>query len=219
MQSPPTPRRSIAPQFTWAGLLAYGSHYSPRLPLPNFRKSGIMQLSSPITAAGPQRIFTVFPSGPFCLRICKSRAGHPLAFELELNFKPCQGKNADIFQIAKKSDLTHAVIPMIIIDHLYVSSFNARKSGAASRRPPGTKAAIRNRVSRYIRSMSSKESQRNQSIVVAVNTGFHEFLKRIHGYASIHEGCGATGSFSTPAADPLCSKSLKQTPRHETRRG
>ena len=43
----------------WAGLLAPGSSYSPHLPV--FTDSGILQLSFPVTAAGPRRVYTVLP--------------------------------------------------------------------------------------------------------------------------------------------------------------
>ena len=42
------------------GLLAPGSSYSPSLPI--LTDSGVLRLSYPVTAAGPQRIFTVFPN-------------------------------------------------------------------------------------------------------------------------------------------------------------
>lgn len=42
-----------------AGLLTFGSSY--RLHLPDLSVSGITQLSSPITAAGPSLIYTGFP--------------------------------------------------------------------------------------------------------------------------------------------------------------
>ena len=45
----------------WAGLLALGSHYWLHLPAASRANSGMLQRSSPITAAGPQRICTVFP--------------------------------------------------------------------------------------------------------------------------------------------------------------
>ena len=44
----------------WAGLLASGSSYSPRLPAP-VGQWHILQLSSPVTAARLRRIHTVFP--------------------------------------------------------------------------------------------------------------------------------------------------------------
>ena len=43
----------------WAGLLAPGSLYSPRLP--EHDTQWRMRLLSPVTAAGPRRIHTVFP--------------------------------------------------------------------------------------------------------------------------------------------------------------
>lgn len=46
-------------QYVQAGLLTFGSSY--RLRLPGLSASGIMQLSSPNTAAGPSPIFTRFP--------------------------------------------------------------------------------------------------------------------------------------------------------------
>jgi hypothetical protein len=42
-----------------AGLLTFGSSYRPHLP--SLSASGILQLSSPITAAGPSPILTGFP--------------------------------------------------------------------------------------------------------------------------------------------------------------
>jgi hypothetical protein len=48
----------------WAGLLTLGSTYSPRLPLPMIQDSGLLRLSSPITAAGPLPILTGFPIVP-----------------------------------------------------------------------------------------------------------------------------------------------------------
>jgi len=39
-----------------AGLLAPGSTYSLRLPIPLQRNSGLVQGSSPVTAAGPRRL-------------------------------------------------------------------------------------------------------------------------------------------------------------------
>jgi hypothetical protein len=44
-----------------AGFLAHGSFYSPPLPGPIQRTSGISWLSFPFTAAGPRRFRTVFP--------------------------------------------------------------------------------------------------------------------------------------------------------------
>jgi hypothetical protein len=44
-----------------AGLLTFGSFYRLRLPIPLKQASGILQLSSPITAAGPSPILTEFP--------------------------------------------------------------------------------------------------------------------------------------------------------------
>ena len=41
------------------GLPASGSSYLPRLPV--LSDSGMLRLSSPVTAAGPRRLFTVFP--------------------------------------------------------------------------------------------------------------------------------------------------------------
>jgi hypothetical protein len=46
-----------------AGLLALGSSYSRRLP-EGVSLSGLQPVSSPITAAGPQRFCTVFPFNP-----------------------------------------------------------------------------------------------------------------------------------------------------------
>ena len=43
----------------WAGLLASGSFYSPRLPIP--WDSGSVRVSSPVTAARLRRICTAFP--------------------------------------------------------------------------------------------------------------------------------------------------------------
>jgi len=40
-----------------AGLLASGSSYCLRLPIPLKRDSGMLQGSSPVTAAGPRRLF------------------------------------------------------------------------------------------------------------------------------------------------------------------
>jgi len=45
-----------------AGLLTLGSNYLPRLPAQIKLSSDIMRRSSPITAAGPYRIFTGFPT-------------------------------------------------------------------------------------------------------------------------------------------------------------
>jgi len=42
-----------------AGLLASGSSYSPRLPI--LTNSDVLRLSSPVTAAGTRRIYTVLP--------------------------------------------------------------------------------------------------------------------------------------------------------------
>jgi hypothetical protein len=47
-----------------AGLLALGSSYFPHLPIPLKPNSGIVQISSPITAAGPLPVFTGFPIKP-----------------------------------------------------------------------------------------------------------------------------------------------------------
>ena len=44
-----------------AGLLAPGSSYSPGLPIPKLRGSGVFRVSSPITVAGLWRISTAFP--------------------------------------------------------------------------------------------------------------------------------------------------------------
>ena len=62
------PRKTRMQNDEWAGLLASGSAYLPHLPasqrrdeFANSRSSGFLRLSSPVTAAGPQRIRTVFP--------------------------------------------------------------------------------------------------------------------------------------------------------------
>ena len=47
-----------------AGLLALGSSYLPRLPIRGSPRTVAVRLSSPITAAGPRRNCTVFPSRP-----------------------------------------------------------------------------------------------------------------------------------------------------------
>lgn len=47
-----------------AGFLARGSSYSPRLPIPAYRNSGSLRLSSPLTVAGLLSIFTRFPLHP-----------------------------------------------------------------------------------------------------------------------------------------------------------
>jgi len=61
----PVAKLSIREEMThfssWAGLLASGSSYSP--PFPSLLTVAF-RLSSPVTAAGPQRIFTVFPQVP-----------------------------------------------------------------------------------------------------------------------------------------------------------
>jgi len=44
---------------TTSGFPASGSSYLPRLPI--HPDSGMLRLLSPVTAAGPRRIFTVFP--------------------------------------------------------------------------------------------------------------------------------------------------------------
>ena len=44
-----------------AGLLTYGSPYSPRLPVSNVINSGVVRISSPNTAAGLSPIPTEFP--------------------------------------------------------------------------------------------------------------------------------------------------------------
>jgi hypothetical protein len=71
----------------WAGLLASGSVYRPHLPALRTPATiaGInfavvfLQLSSPVTAAGPQRIYTVFPILPPERRVPSDThvAGHP----------------------------------------------------------------------------------------------------------------------------------------------
>ena len=48
-----------------AGFLIPGLPYSPRLPIPLQRNSGLMRFSSPVTAAGPPPFFTEFPFTPF----------------------------------------------------------------------------------------------------------------------------------------------------------
>ncbi len=55
-----------------AGLLTYGSTYWPGLPI--LSDSGVIWRSSPITAAGPRRNFTVFPG--------MAQRGHLKAFLL-----------------------------------------------------------------------------------------------------------------------------------------
>ena len=47
-----------------AGLLAFGSFYSPRLPISHQPETVVSQISSPITAAGPLPILTGFPVRP-----------------------------------------------------------------------------------------------------------------------------------------------------------
>ena len=49
------------PSILQAGFLALGSIYSRRLPRACINPSGLQPVSSPITAAGPRRFFTVFP--------------------------------------------------------------------------------------------------------------------------------------------------------------
>ena len=57
----PLPSDSYSPRYgASAGLLAFGSSYSPHLPVPLRRNSGALWISSPITAAGPPRNCTVF---------------------------------------------------------------------------------------------------------------------------------------------------------------
>ena len=51
--------------FTKAGFLAFGSFYSLRLPVSFNLETVAMQISSPITAAGPLPIPTGFPIKPF----------------------------------------------------------------------------------------------------------------------------------------------------------
>ena len=51
--------------FTKAGFLALGSFYSLRLPVSFYLETVAMQISSPITAAGPLPILTEFPIKPF----------------------------------------------------------------------------------------------------------------------------------------------------------
>jgi hypothetical protein len=55
------PRKTRMRNDEWAGLLASGSAYLPHLPASQLRGSGYSRRSSPVTAAGPQRICTVFP--------------------------------------------------------------------------------------------------------------------------------------------------------------
>jgi hypothetical protein len=56
---PTTPREYTQFIRCWAGLLAPGSPYSPYLPTVD--RQWFVRLSSPVTAAGPRRIRTVFP--------------------------------------------------------------------------------------------------------------------------------------------------------------
>lgn len=60
--TPVTRRNTWVRIWEQAGLLASGSSYRPRLPTP--KGSGHQRLSSPVTAAGPRRICTVFPIKP-----------------------------------------------------------------------------------------------------------------------------------------------------------
>jgi hypothetical protein len=62
------PRKTRMRTDEWAGLLASGSAYSPHLParlardvIATFAGQWYLRLSSPVTAAGPRRIRTVFP--------------------------------------------------------------------------------------------------------------------------------------------------------------
>ncbi|GMV90732.1 MAG: hypothetical protein AMXMBFR82_05100 [Candidatus Hydrogenedentota bacterium] len=57
----PRPFREVIAHIhhVWAGLLASGSFYSPRLPIPP--NGGGLRLSSPVTAARLRRICTVLP--------------------------------------------------------------------------------------------------------------------------------------------------------------
>ena len=70
-----------------AGFLTLGSLYSPRLPIPLQRNSGLLRLSSPITAAGPLPTSTGFPVQPgtgtqtkfrlyYLPAKCKKNGGH-----------------------------------------------------------------------------------------------------------------------------------------------
>jgi len=48
-----------------AGLLTSGSSYRLRLPISLEQDSGLLQVSSPVTAAGPCRFYTGFPIMPY----------------------------------------------------------------------------------------------------------------------------------------------------------
>jgi hypothetical protein len=54
------PFREVQRKSVCSGLPASGSFYLLRLPI--YSDSGTLQLSSPVTAAGPRRISTVFPN-------------------------------------------------------------------------------------------------------------------------------------------------------------
>ena len=79
------PQSSRVFAYRTAGLLAPGSSYQPALPTTN-RLQWICRPSSPVTAAGPRRICTVFPqcSVPSSLRGLEGaveRSGHQLIEE------------------------------------------------------------------------------------------------------------------------------------------
>jgi hypothetical protein len=56
---PKHPIHEVQRNFFCSGLPASGSFYLPRLPIRS--DSGNLRFSSPVTAAGPRRISTVFP--------------------------------------------------------------------------------------------------------------------------------------------------------------
>ena len=88
-----TPSARLVSFAVQAGLLTFGSAY--RLRLPGLSASGIVQLSSPITAAGPSPIFTGFPfrldqehlNTPRCLaqsrQQCQGKAKNPTQAPLD----------------------------------------------------------------------------------------------------------------------------------------
>jgi hypothetical protein len=94
------PRKTRLQTDEWAGLLASGSSYRPHLPAPMAaertrqpRCSGQLRLSSPVTAAGPRRIRTVFPILPPKLRVPGDThvVGHRISRARKVN-EPTSGR-------------------------------------------------------------------------------------------------------------------------------